>query len=251
MRKRSGGLVWHAGLFFSCLAGLLPAGIAPASEAPPGGVTTGPVVVELFTSEGCSSCPPAEAVLGTLAARPNVIALGFHVTYWDSDAWRDRFARTDAVERQARYAHELSLASPYTPQLVVNGRVDVVGSDAASIDRAVARTRRPATVVLTISGVNLDLRLPEASGDCPCTLRLVGVQSSADTVVHGGENAGRTLREYRLVRSMWALGAWDGKAAARVVPLSGLAGDETSVVVLAESRRDASIVGAGEVAVHR
>ena len=251
MRKRSRGLVWFAGLLWSGLSALLPAGVAPASEAPAGGAAQGPAVVELFTSEGCSSCPPAEAVLGALAARPDVIALGFHVTYWDSEAWRDRFARTEATERQQRYVQELNLASPYTPQLVVNGRLDVLGSDAAGIDRAIARAARPAVVLMTLTGMNLALRLPELPGACPCTLRVIGVRSSADTVVHGGENAGRALREYRLVRSLPSLGTWDGKAVDRVLPLSGLADDETSLVVLVERRRDAAIAAAGEVALRR
>jgi hypothetical protein len=251
MRKRSVGFGWQPGLLLSCLAGPLLAGSALASAAPPGGVATGPSVVELFTSEGCSSCPPAEAVLGALAARPDLIALGFHVTYWDSEAWRDRFARSEADDRQGRYVRALSLASPYTPQLVVNGRLDVLGSDAAAIARAIGQAPQPALVKMSLAGADLDLRLPDLVDACPCTLRVIGVRSSADTLVRGGENAGRTLREFRLVRSLPFLGAWDGKGADRVLQLSRLAGDETSLVLLAERRRDAAIVAAGEVALHR
>src|SRR5580698_3481897 len=89
-----------------------------------------PTVVELYTSEGCNSCPPAEALIGKLARQNDVIALSFHVDYWDSLGWRDRFALPDAVARQEQYARALRLSSVYTPQLVIDGRHDTLGSDA-------------------------------------------------------------------------------------------------------------------------
>src|SRR5215472_15938734 len=88
-----------------------------------------PAVVELFTSEGCSSCPPADAYLGELAGRPDVLALAFHVDYWDDLGWRDRFGLSQAVERQRNYARSLRLGSVYTPQVVVDGSTDYVGSN--------------------------------------------------------------------------------------------------------------------------
>ncbi|HEY1313675.1 MAG TPA: DUF1223 domain-containing protein, partial [Steroidobacteraceae bacterium] len=100
-----------------------------------------PAVVELFTSEGCSSCPPAEAYLGDLARRADVLALAFHVDYWDDLGWRDRFELPEAVQRQRLYARNLRLASIYTPQIVVDGRGDFVGSDRASIAAALAQSR--------------------------------------------------------------------------------------------------------------
>src|ERR1700726_1474983 len=88
-----------------------------------------PAVVELFTSEGCSSCPPAEAYLGELAERRDVIALAFHVDYWDDLGWRDRFGLTEAVQRQNAYAKTLRRSSAYTPQVVIDGQADYVGGD--------------------------------------------------------------------------------------------------------------------------
>src|SRR5271165_7339833 len=88
-----------------------------------------PAVVELFTSEGCSSCPPAEAYVGELAQRADVLALTFHVDYWDDLGWRDRFALPEAVRRQRNYARRLRLSSIYTPQVVLDGRADFVGRD--------------------------------------------------------------------------------------------------------------------------
>src|SRR6201995_2442008 len=92
--------------------------------------TTGsPTVIELFTSEGCSSCPPADALLGELAKQPNVIPIAFHVDYWDGPAWRDRFAIPEAARRQDRYVQKLGLSSGFTPQAVIDGRASYVGSD--------------------------------------------------------------------------------------------------------------------------
>src|SRR5579883_2432854 len=88
-----------------------------------------PVVVELFTSQGCSSCPPADAFLGELATRPDILALGFHVNYWDSRAWRDPFATPEATARQRAYAQRFDGGQVYTPQMVVDGVREMVGSD--------------------------------------------------------------------------------------------------------------------------
>src|SRR5947207_9546964 len=101
-----------------------------------------PVVAELFTSEGCSSCPPADALLAELAKRPDVLALSFHVDYWDRLGWKDPFSSRAATDRQNRYAKLLKLATVYTPQIVVDGRWEAVGSDRADVERALDRARR-------------------------------------------------------------------------------------------------------------
>src|SRR2546426_12428897 len=100
-----------------------------------------PVVVELFTSQGCSSCPPADAYVGKLSARSDVLALSFHVDYWDDLGWRDRFALAQSAERQNIYARNLRRSSVYTPQLVVDGREDYVGSDDKAVARALSKNR--------------------------------------------------------------------------------------------------------------
>lgn len=98
-------------------------------------------VIELFTSEGCNSCPPAEAYIGELARRPDVLALAYHVDYWDELGWRDRFALRESAVRQRMYAQALGRPSLYTPQVIVDGRQDYVGSDRARIERALNETR--------------------------------------------------------------------------------------------------------------
>jgi hypothetical protein len=230
------------------LVGAMFAGLSAPSLAAGRAEVPGPAVVELFTSEGCSSCPPAEVVLGAVSQRADVTTLAFHVTYWDSVAWRDRFGRSDAVDRQARYVRVLGLASAYTPQVVVNGRFDELGSDAAGIARALANTPRPAPVVASIDARGLAVRLPALPSQCPCTLRLIGTLAAADTAVTGGENDGRRLREFSIVRSFADAGSWDGVAVEKVVSLSGVPADATTIVLLVERQRDMSIVAAGQVA---
>src|SRR5215471_7010263 len=101
-----------------------------------------PTLVELFTSEGCSSCPPADALLAELAARPEVLALSFHVDYWDRLGWQDPYSSADATRRQHGYADLLGLATVYTPQIVVDGRWQAVGSDRAEVEQALGSVRR-------------------------------------------------------------------------------------------------------------
>src|ERR1700746_3918568 len=101
-----------------------------------------PIVVELFTSEGCSSCPPADALLAELAGRPDLLALSFHVDYWDGLGWKDPFSSPDATRRQRGYADLLGLATVYTPQMVVDGRWQAVGSDRSEVEQALGSARR-------------------------------------------------------------------------------------------------------------
>src|SRR5271170_5028525 len=124
-------------------------------------VSRGPAVVELFTSQGCSSCPPADALLGELSQTPNVIALAFHVDYWDSIGWRDRFAIPNAVERQRRYVESLGLSSAFTPQVVVDGRGSFVGSDKRRILSAMLEPRDTIPIELEVAHGELTVSLPD------------------------------------------------------------------------------------------
>jgi hypothetical protein len=210
----------------------------------------GPAVVELFTSEGCSSCPPAEAVLAALATRSDVITLGLHVTYWDGLGWRDRFGLAEAVARQRHYVVSLGLAGAYTPQSVVNGRVDVLGSDRRAIERMIQELPRPGSIGVSRMAQKASLEFPAIpAGECPCEILLLAVRPDAETAVGGGENSGRTLRASSIVRSMTRAGTWMGGSELRSVAIPPLAPDVGSLVVLAQRSRDGAVTAAGRMAI--
>lgn len=157
-----------------------------------------PVVLELFTSQGCSSCPPADALLGDLARRPNVIGLAWHVDYWNNLGWRDPFASHAWTERQKAYAFHLR-DEVYTPALVVNGAAMVVGSDRPAVSGAMARAVPPAVPVSLRRGPSgLEAEVGQTGPDL--TGLLVTYDPEHATAVGAGENSGRRLVEYRVVR---------------------------------------------------
>ena len=195
-----------------------------------------PVVAELFTSEGCSSCPPAEALLTELARRaPGVLALAFHVTYWDGLGWPDRFALPAATVRQRSYAARLHLDTVYTPQLIVDGVTDVVGSDRAAVDAALAAARPRPAVPVTLLRIPGGVRFIAGGGDGSGELVLIGFDSRHATTVARGENAGRTLVETNVVRSVAALGSWSGSAVERTAAVP--AGEHLAGLVQAAGGR--------------
>ena len=204
-----------------------------------------PAVVELFTSEGCNSCPPAEAYVGELAGRPDVLALAFHVDYWDDLGWRDRFGLSQAVERQRNYARTLRLGSVYTPQVVVDGSTDYVGSNRGAIERALRDNRQGPPVVLSVSADEISVRMEAgtqagARGD----VVLVSYLRKAVTPIGRGENAGRTLAEYNIVRSVQALGHWEGVAQEFHTKVASLPRDATDVALLVQSPGQGAILSA-------
>ncbi|MGL4965937.1 MAG: DUF1223 domain-containing protein [Inquilinus sp.] len=188
------------------LAGLLA--LATLSVAPAVAAER-PVVVELFTSQGCSSCPPADALLATLADRPEVLALAFHVDYWNRLGWTDPFSSAWATARQSAYATQMGSSQVYTPQAVVDGGRDVVGSDRAALDSAIADARSDPSVPLTLTASDAALQVrvdPAAPADA--VLWLVGFDDRHETPVRRGENAGRTLVDRNVVRSLARLDGW-------------------------------------------
>ena len=174
------------------------------------------VVVELFTSQGCSSCPPADAVLLELSrTRADVLPLAFHVTYWDRLGWKDPFSLEAATARQRAHGQALGLQTIYTPQAVVAGRLDVVGSDRGALLAAIDKAGAKAAVAAPVLAVRRQagLALIEGSGAAEgATVWLVSYDALHRTAVGRGENGGRTLLEANVVRSMQSLGAWSGGA---------------------------------------
>jgi hypothetical protein len=209
---------------------------------------TRPAVVELFTSEGCSSCPPAEAYIGELAQRRDVLALAFHVEYWDDLGWRDRFGLPGAVQRQDAYAKALRLTSVYTPQVVIDGHGDFVGSDRNSIDRALAGHRSGVAVALSVRDGEVLVDMGTQEKVAPCDVLLVTYLRTAVSPIGRGENAGRTLTEFNIVRDFRSLGRWDGQKQRYHSPLSSLPHDATDVAVLVQPLGQAPIIGAARIA---
>jgi len=203
-----------------------------------------PVVVELFTSQGCSSCPPADAYVGKLSARSDVLALSFHVGYWDDLGWRDRFALAQSVERQSIYARNLGRSSVYTPQLVVDGRDDHVGSDGKAIARALSENRDGVPVTVSIRDAQVLVQLGAYPNATRSDVVLIAYLRHAVSSVGRGENAGRTLEEFNIVRAIRTLGPWQGQAQSLSVPEASLPPDATNVAVLVQGSGQASIIGA-------
>ncbi|MCF8479885.1 MAG: DUF1223 domain-containing protein [Rhodospirillum sp.] len=228
------------------------AGDRAASPADPA-----PTVVELFTSQGCSSCPPADALLGDLARRPDVVALSFHVDYWDRLGWPDPHATAWGTDRQRAYAQRMTLSYVYTPQMVIDGRTDVAGSRPAQVMAALEASRNRAGDRVSLSlerrGDTLTVSLPQVpEGETEARLTLLSLIPRTDNAVSRGENAGRHLTHVNVVRSLRDLGPWDGRAETWEIPLSGpeLASD-TGLALLIQ-RRDSSgapgpVLGAGIV----
>src|SRR5262245_52459046 len=172
------------------------------------------VVVELFTSEGCSSCPPADELLGHLGRdlagkNVQVIPLGFHVDYWNSLGWKDRFSSADFSHRQELYARSLGVDGPYTPQMVVDGETEFVGNSASHAERVITQAAsRPGTADVTLSAADSEqLRVQiKSSSSSNGNVMLAITEDNLTTQVGAGENNGHTLHHAAVVREFRRLG---------------------------------------------
>ena len=173
-----------------------------------------PVVVELFTSQGCSSCPPANAYLNELSkGRRDVLALAFHVTYWDRLGWKDPFSLAAATDRQGIYGRRFGDGS-YTPEIVVDGAASAVGSDRVQVGSAIENARHngqtAAAVSVTKNGEQVSIEVGAGSGNA--RVLLIGFDHEHTTAIGRGENSGATLTEANVVRSIRVAGQWSGAA---------------------------------------
>ena len=187
-------------------------------------------VVELFTSQGCSSCPAADTLLGKLADRPNVLAMSFSVDYWDYLGWKDTLANHKFTKRQRIYAKARGDGQVYTPQMIVNGSSHVVGSELEAIEKALATKRSINWIPLSIHTDANTVRIEASAGQgAPAatavagpgslkaemgtaTLWLVVMTRKTDITVVRGENAGKTLTYHNVVRDITPVGMWSGEA---------------------------------------
>jgi hypothetical protein len=208
-----------------------------------------PTVVELYTSEGCSSCPPAEEYLGELTGRNDVLALSFHVDYWDDLGWRDPFSLAAFTSRQRGYASRLKLTSIFTPQVVLDGQVSLVGSDRRRISSSL-QTSHEASVALTLREQNGDLVVlaTPAADAAPSDLVLVPFRRRVRSFVGRGENQGRTLDEFNVVREVRVIGQSARSPIQLRVPINSLPKDATDVAVLAQRQGQGAMTGATRMA---
>jgi len=221
---------------FAALAWLAAAIASPALAAD----AAHPVVIELFQSQGCSSCPPAAANVAALADRPDVLALSFQITYWDQLGWKDTFAQPRFTARQWDYAHALRHDEVFTPQVVVNGRADGVGVDPRELQGLLARADRgdagPA-VALEAGAVRIGAAAAPAKA---ADVWLVRYDPRVLMIpIRAGENGGKTLPHRNVVRQLTRLGGWTGAEARFALPPASDPGLKTAILV--------QTVGAGPI----
>ena len=172
-----------------------------------------PVLVELFTSQGCSSCPPADEFAGELAKDPNVIVLSFNVDYWDYLGWRDTLAKPEYSQRQYDYARSRGDADVYTPQMVINGATHAVGSQRTAVNDKI-KSAKPLTATMVLSltekEIHVEVGAQPVTGDS--TLWLMAVSPDVSQVIERGENAGATISYHNVVRNMVPAAMWKGEA---------------------------------------
>ncbi len=237
------------------LAGLLS--VTNASAQVPGeSVAKTASVIELYTSQGCSSCPEADQLLNQLAQRPDVIALSFPVSYWDYLGWKDTLARPENTERQRNYAKILSDGEVYTPQAIVNGMRNCLGNSLADIESAVKTTNplvgkeaAPLSVRLEGGKVIIDAgEAPPGSRHRNGKVWIATVLSSLTVQITRGENSGNVVTYTNVVRELTEAGEWRGAPASYAVPLNSLSKDGDTLVVFLQTGELGPIVGAASVA---
>ncbi len=228
----------------------------PAHAAPASAATRTPVIVELFTSEGCSSCPPADASLSRLESQTvggaDVIALGEHVDYWNRGGWSDPFSAHKFSARQSDYSRAFGLDNVYTPQMVVDGKAQFVGGDddeaRAAIARAARQPKADVSVTRAAGSDTLSVRvdhLPASAKSDPADVVLAITEDGLSSSVGGGENAGRHLEHAAVVRQLTVIGTTSGSAFT-ASPTVGAGKGRRHAVVFVQERESRRIVGAAQ-----
>ena len=241
--------IFLAVVFVCCFGVKNKSNKAMATAAPDNSSGKAVAVLELFTSQGCSSCPPADRLLGTLSGIPQVIALSFHVDYWDRFGWRDPFSSAAFTQRQMSYATALH-SDVYTPQLIVNGQTEMLGSDSNKIVQSIQKilSQDPDASVTIQSAKNENgkamVNFTIAGSIHKCAANVVIVEKQATTAVKAGENTGATITDYNVVRSFVSLNKITvGDNSAGITIPSSVDTKDLSVVVFLQ-QKDNKIVAA-------
>lgn len=187
-------------------------------------------VVELFTSQGCSSCPPANANLIKVKDQPNVLALSFNVTYWDYLGWKDTFGKQEFTQRQVSYEPALGRSGPFTPQVVVNGDADAVGAAPGEIERLISSSGRTEGPSLSLDGGRINIGAGSVPGGKADVWLVRYKDGVVEVPVARGENTGRTLPHANVVHALQRIGSWSGDATSLPLPAAS-GGLSTAVLV--------------------
>jgi hypothetical protein len=247
-----------------------------------------PVVVELFTSQGCADCPPADVFLGKLAQRPGILAITLPVTYWDMLGWKDTLARDDNTRRQKAYAQAMGRGGVYTPQMIIDGVSDVVGSRTASVEAAIAAREDaieaffPTTVAVAAreaapppaamaaapagkpqpldpvvpvvvrespSEMHIMIGAVDGAHNANATVWMFHLQSQVTVAIPRGENAGHTVTYRNVAGDVKAVGVWKGKTLTLTLPKSAMAGlPHDGVAIVVQQGGYGHIIGAAYLA---
>ena len=218
-------------------------------------------VVELFTSQGCSSCPPADKVIGELAKDPSVIALSMPINYWDYLGWKDTLADARFSARQHAYSRMRGDRGVYTPQVVVNGSTTVVGSDRAGIESAIGAKKADGVMSVPVSMSLADKQITvsvAASNKSPVALHgevwICSISKEVSIAIGRGENSGREVTYHNVVRNLLKVGDWNGSAGSWTVPLENISreGVDAAAVYVQDGNRDkpGPMLGAAYTSLH-
>ena len=214
-------------------------------------------VIELFTSQGCSSCPPADRLLGELARDPSLVVMSLPIDYWDYIGWKDTLAKPRHTARQRFYAKTRGDGDVFTPQVVINGVTHAVGNDKTAIEHAIAESRREGAIlslpvnVVVVDG-KLNVTIPTGPDKAAGEVWLCALGSAVPVAITRGENSGHTVTYHNVVRRWVKLGDWTGAARTFSVPVTDLvSADAAAVIVQAGSAdRPGTMLGAALAALH-
>lgn len=210
------------------------------------------VFVELYTSQGCSSCPAADQILGDLKKRDDVVALSFSVDYWDYIGWRDTLAKRENTVRQQAYEKVLPSHRVYTPQIVIDGAQDMPGNQRQDVVEAIQRRAagqgKRVQVALSQAGDTVEVRIGALAGSKPATVWLAHTVASRTVKIGSGENFGRTITYHNVVRDFSAVGRWSGEAMTLELPARGAPGENTDgVTVWLQTGNPGPVLGAAQL----
>jgi hypothetical protein len=244
--------LWSGALGICAIAAI----ICPAQAGDPR------AVVELFTSQGCSSCPAADRLMGELSKDPSIVALSMPIDYWDYLGWKDTLADSRFSARQRAYSHVRGDRDVYTPQAVINGSVHVIGSDRSSIETAIGETEKASGVMsvpvsMSVTGRQINVSVA-ASRNGPAAMHgevwICSVSKAVPISIGRGENRGREITYYNVVRNILKVGDWNGSSGSWTVPLENISreGVDAAVVYVQDGNRDkpGAMLGAAYTTLH-